>query len=69
MFGGNKTCISGLFCKHCEQADHHPSKQRHLEKVEALEVINFIGKGSLFLFLSLYKKVGLEDYEQQNTIC
>ena len=40
MFGGYKTCISKLFVKHCEQADHHPEMQHHLEKVEAIEVLD-----------------------------
>ena len=29
-----------LFVKHCEQADHHPTMQQHLEKVEAIEVLH-----------------------------
>ena len=40
MFGGYKTCISQLLVKHCEQADHHPEIQHHLEKVEAIEVLH-----------------------------
>ena len=40
MFGGDKTGISQLFVKHSEQTDHHPTMQRHLEKVEALEVLD-----------------------------
>ena len=40
MFGGDKTGISQLFFKHCEQADHHPAMQRHLKKVEAIEVLH-----------------------------
>ena len=36
---GDKTCISRLFVKHCEQIDHHPAMQRNLEKVEAIEVL------------------------------
>ena len=40
MFGGDKTCISWLFVKHCEQADHPPAMQQHLEKVEAIEVLH-----------------------------
>ena len=40
MFGGKKTGISQLFVKHCEQTDHHPTMQRHLEKVEAIEVLD-----------------------------
>ena len=40
MFGGDKTGISRLFFMHCEQADHQPAMQRHLEKVEALEVVD-----------------------------
>ena len=39
MFGGDKTGISQLFYKHCEQADHQPAMLRHLEKVEAIEVL------------------------------
>ena len=40
MFGADKTGISWLFFKHCEQADHHPTMQQHLEKVEAIEVLH-----------------------------
>ena len=42
MFGGDKTGISWFFfqASHCEQADHHPAMQRHLEKIEAIEVLN-----------------------------
>ena len=40
MFGGDKTGISQLFVKHCEQTDHHPTMQQHLEKVEAIEVLD-----------------------------
>ena len=42
MFGGDKTGISQLFVKHCKQTDHHPTMQRHLEKVEAIEVLDCI---------------------------
>ena len=40
MFGGYETGISWLFFEHCAQADHHPAMQRHLEKVEAREVLH-----------------------------
>ena len=40
MFGGDKTGISQLFVKHSEQTDHHRTMQRHLEKVEAIEVLH-----------------------------
>ena len=40
MFGGDKTGISQLFVKHGEQTDHHPAIQQHLEKVEAIEVLD-----------------------------
>ena len=40
MFGGDKTGISQLFVKHCEQTDHHPTMHQHLEKVEAIEVLD-----------------------------
>ena len=36
----DKTCISRLFVKHCEQTDHHPAMQRHFKKVEAIEVLH-----------------------------
>ena len=42
MFGGYKTGISRLFFKHCEQVDHQPEMQRHLENVEAVEVLDCI---------------------------
>ena len=48
MFGGDKTCISQLFVKHCEQTDHHPAIQRHLEKVEAIEVLDCTITKALF---------------------
>ena len=37
---GDKTCISRLFVKHCEQTDHHPAIQLHLEKLKAIEVLH-----------------------------
>ena len=40
MFGGDKTGISWLFFKHCEQADHHPAMQQNLENLEAIEVLH-----------------------------
>ena len=40
MFGGDKTGISPLFFKHCVQVDHQPAMQYHLEKVEAIEVLD-----------------------------
>ena len=40
MFGGDKTWVSRLFVKHCEQTNHHPTMQQHLEKVEAIEVLD-----------------------------
>ena len=40
MFGGDKTDISQLFVKHCEQVDHQPAMQQHLKKVEAIEVLD-----------------------------
>ena len=40
MFRGDKTCISRLFVKHCEPTDHHPTRQRHLQKVEVIEVLH-----------------------------
>ena len=40
MFGGDKTGISQLFVKNCEQTDNHPTMQPHLEKVEAKEVLD-----------------------------
>ena len=36
MYVGDKTGLSRLFFKHCEQADHHRALQRHFEKVEAI---------------------------------
>ena len=49
MFGGDKTCISELFVKHCEQANHHPEMQHHLEKVEAIEVLDCTWRRILIL--------------------
>ena len=40
MFGGDKTSISQLLVKHSEQTDHHSTMQRHLKKVEAIEVLD-----------------------------
>ena len=40
MLGGDKTGISQLFVKHCEQTESHPTMQRHLERVEAKEVLD-----------------------------
>ena len=40
MFGGDKTGISWLFFKPCEQVDHQPAMQHHLKKVEAIEVLD-----------------------------
>ena len=40
MFGGDKTSISQLLVKYSEQTDHHSTMQRHLEKVEAIEVLD-----------------------------
>ena len=36
---GEKTCISRLFVKHCEQTDPHPAMQRHLEDGEAIKFL------------------------------
>ena len=47
MFGGDKTCISRLFVKHCEQTDHHPAMQQHLEKLEAIEVLHCAGNSDI----------------------
>ena len=62
MFGGDKTCISCLFVKHCEQTDHHQTMQRHLEKVEAIEVLDCTNPfyvGALFYFEILCGELGL----------
>ena len=40
MFVGDKTSISWLFVKHCDQTDQYPTMQQHLEKVEAIEVLD-----------------------------
>ena len=40
MCGGDKTSISQLHVKHSEQTDHHSTLQQHLEKVEAIEVLD-----------------------------
>ena len=40
MYVGDKTGLSRLFFKHCEQADHQPAILPHLEKVEAIEVLH-----------------------------
>ena len=52
MFWGYKTYISWLFVKHCEQTYHLPGMQRHLEKVEALEVLHC--NGFLYIFVRDY---------------
>ena len=57
MFGGDKTGISRLFFKHCEQTDHHPAMQHHFEKVEAIEVLDCTYK---------YKRVIKSTNEYQN---
>ena len=49
MFWGDKTGISQLFVKHCEQTDHHPTMQRHLEKVEAIEVLDCTSKWTVHI--------------------
>ena len=40
MFWGDKTSISWLLFKYCEQTDHYPAMQWHLEKVESIEVLH-----------------------------
>ena len=61
MFEGYKTGISWMFFEHCEQADHHTAMQRHLEKVEAIEVLHctkFVfssSKASQNIYLSNYQ--------------
>ena len=39
-FGEIKQVSVGFFFKHCEHVDHHPAMQRHLEEVEAIEVLD-----------------------------
>ena len=51
MFGGDKTCTSWLFVKHCEQTDHLPAMQQHLEKVEAIEVLHCTFFGHHFMMM------------------
>ena len=53
MFGRDKTCISRFSVKHCEQTDHHPTRQQHMEKVEAIDVLHCT-TWLLFYLLSLY---------------
>ena len=55
MFGGDKTGISWLFFEHCEQADHHPAMQHHLEKVEAIEVLHCTIYHVTLLMCDLYQ--------------